>query len=396
MFNAKTPEKFIEDAIKVHGNKYDYTNSNYVHSMKEVEIFCNEHQCLFKQMPKTHLRGGVKCKECLSKTRYSLSQKEFIEKAHEKHGDIYDYSLVKYKNYSSKIEIICKTHGKFIQMAGNHLQGHHCQQCSSIKYTNETFLQKAREIHGDTYDYSLVDFVNIDTPVSIICKEHGEFKTTGKTHIKGSICKKCVLKKQSEDRSFTSEQFIEKARIVHGDKYDYNKTNYVNIRTKIVITCKTHGDFLQKAHSHIYGCGCRKCAKNSYSQVSIRWLSFMSKYDGVFIQHAENDGEFSIPNTKMKADGYCKETNTIYEFHGTMWHGDPRVYKADKISHIGIPFGDLYQKTLKREKTIKEMGYNYKIIWEKDWNNIIRSVKLIQNNFRKKYIPLHYRNVIHI
>jgi hypothetical protein len=81
MFKVKTTEKFIEDAIKVHGNKYDYTNSNYVHSMKEVEIFCKEHQCLFKQMPKTHLIGGAKCKECLSSKYYSLSQHEFLEKS---------------------------------------------------------------------------------------------------------------------------------------------------------------------------------------------------------------------------------------------------------------------------------------------------------------------------
>jgi hypothetical protein len=269
-----------------------------------------------------------------------------------------------------------------MQSPSNHLAGHQCQMCSSIKYTTESFFQKAKEKHGDTYDYSLVDFKSIDTPVTIICKEHGAFQTTGKTHINGSICMKCSQIKQSLNSRSTTEEFVEKSRNTHGDKYEYTFVNYINSKTKVNITCKTHGNFYQNPNSHISGRGCQKCSKNCYSQIAIRWLSFLSQLYGIQIQHAENEGEYCIPDTKMKVDGYCRENNTIYEFHGTLWHGDPRVYSPDDISYFGIRFGDLHQKTLNREKRIKGFGYNYVAIWEKDWTNLNKCVKKIQQKMR--------------
>ena len=114
----------------------------------------------------------------------------------------------------------------------------------------------------------------------------------------------------------------------------------------------------------------------------MKYLNFISKLNKIFIQHAENGGEYIIEGYKM--DGYCKETNTIYEFHGDFWHGNPKIYKHDEINKKnGKTFGELYQNTIKREEMIKKLGYNLIVMWEYDWNKINKSIKNIQRIYHK-------------
>lgn len=127
----------------------------------------------------------------------------------------------------------------------------------SKKLTQEEFIEKAKKVHGDKYDYSKVEYINNSTKVCIICPEHGEFWQVPNSHLNGNGCSECCgLKK------WTTEKFIEKAREVHGDKYDYSKTNYVNKRTNVIITCPIHGDFSQNPHNHVtQKQGCPECGK---------------------------------------------------------------------------------------------------------------------------------------
>ena len=118
--------------------------------------------------------------------------------------------------------------------------------------------------------------------------------------------------------------------------------------------------------------------------MSIDWLNFISKKDKITIQHALNQGEYKIPNTRLKADGYCKETNTIYEFHGDYWHGNPFMYNANEETYFGKTFGELYEKTLKKELIIKDNGFNLITIWESDWIKLNNIVKIIQQKFLSK------------
>ena len=177
--------------------------------------------------------------------------------------------------------------------------------------------------------------------VIIICKEHGEFEQMPRNHLLGSICHKCSGKYQP-----TTEEWIKKAKEVHGDKYDYSNVNYIGCKKKVIIICKEHGEFEQSAESHIgkLKCGCPKCCKNQYSKMSIEWIKFISKLNNNIIQHALNGEEFKIPNTRFKADGFCKETNTIYEFHGDYWHGNPNIYEPNDETYFGKKFGELYKK----------------------------------------------------
>lgn len=318
-----------------------------------------------------------------------LNTEEFIKRARKIHGDKYDYSKANYENMRTKISIICKIHGVFLQRPNSHLNnGKGCFDCSYYerRRTLNEFINEANKIHDNKYDYSKVNYVNNKTKVIIICKIHGEFQQKPTQHINtGCGCEKCGFKIISNKLKSNNEEFIKKSNSIYNNKYDYSNINYVNNHTYIKIKCNNHGIiFQQQPQKHLDGNeGCPKCKNNGYSKEQIKWLEFLSKFNNIYIQHALNEGEYKIPKTKYKADGYCKENNTIYEFNGGLWHGDLRIYNPKDINPItNTTFGELYNKTLNKEKKIKELGYNLIVIWEYDWKKINKSIKILQRKFK--------------
>jgi hypothetical protein len=385
--HSNNKERFTGKAIKVHDNLYDYSKVNYINSKTNIIINCKKHD-EFIQTPLHHL-SGYGCPKCVN--RHSTTR-EFIEKALHTYGDIYDYSKVNYINYQENVIIICKKHGEFEQGPSAHLQGKCCPVCmKEDKYNKNkddlknTFIEKAKTVHGDLYDYSKVEYVKSDLKLIIMCKKHGEFEQCPGGHLQGKGCCKCAYEKTSFRTKYDTYTFIEKAKKIYGETYTYTNSNYIDSFTDIIITCKEHGDFHKRPNNHISGLqGCPKCqTRKLHSRTSIIWLNFMIKYYNINIEHAENSKEYSIPTTRYRADGFCKETNTIYEFHGDLWHGNPKKYNPNNISFFGTTYGELYKRTIKRETTIKELGYNLVVMWEGDWNNINHSISILQRKFRK-------------
>ena len=128
------------------------------------------------------------------------------------------------------------------------------------KLTTEEFIKKAREVHGDKYDYSKVEYVDSRTKVCIVCSEHGGFWQSPQKHLSGHGCEKCFRKSLNRRYSLGKDNFIEKATVVHNGFYDYSEVEYVNGHTKVKIICPIHGSFLQNPSSHLAGHGCKKCA----------------------------------------------------------------------------------------------------------------------------------------
>jgi hypothetical protein len=389
--SRKTKEQFIEEATKMHSDRYDYSKINYIDYNQNILIICKEHG-EFEQSPNIHLHSKG-CYECsiLSKSlKKTKTTEQFVEEAKEKHGDIFDYSKTIYRNYDKKIIIICKEHGEFQHTPGYHLSGKGCNKCGILIRTNKItsntseFIEKANKVHKNLYDYSKVEYKRVCENIIIICKEHGEFRQTPNVHLSGAGCKSCGTLHMKHKMSYNNTEFIEKANHVHINRYDYSKVEYNNVNTKIIIICKKHGEFQQTPQGHLSGRGCIKCAKCGWSKAQIKYLDFISKYENIFIHHALNSIEYKIPNTNYKCDGYCKETNTVYEFHGDLWHGNPKVYNPSNISYFGISYGELYQNTLEREKNIHELGYNLVIMWEHDWKKINRVIKIFQKIYRLK------------
>ena len=191
-----------------------------------------------------------------------LTTEEFIGKARKVHGDKYDYSRTTYHGNHSKLKITCKIHGEFEQEAGGHLQGHGCLICGGhYLFTSKEFINRAQKIHGHKYNYSKVNYKNARSKVTIICPYHGEFKQMADSHLRGIGCYKCGREKTVKKNTTTSkEEFINKAILIHGNRYSYKKVNYKNRSSKVIITCLKHGDFKQTPQKHLNNRGCPTCA----------------------------------------------------------------------------------------------------------------------------------------
>lgn len=257
-----TTEDFVNRAIAKHGKgRYNYDNVEYIRGNLKVEIICPIHGP-FRQRASMHLRGHG-CPLCGTERTNASNRKNtevFIKKAKLIHGEKYCYNSVKYNGCDTLVEIICPLHGPFLLTPTNHLRGRGCPSCSKThKKTTEEFIQEARKVHGDKYDYSLVDYVNDRTDVEIICPKHGVFKQLPTHHLKKSGCRKCYDELNSRRRTLDQTYFLKKAKEIHGDTFDYSKSIYKRMSSKIEIICRKHGSFWQAPHQHLQGHGCPKC-----------------------------------------------------------------------------------------------------------------------------------------
>lgn len=191
-----------------------------------------------------------------------LTTKGFILKAENVHGDTYDYSMVRYITSDTKVKIKCKDHGVFSQKPNNHLSlKQGCPKCGGTgRLTNSEFIQLAKGVHGDLYLYDDVEYINTSTKVTLKCVKHGLFKQTPRDHLQGNGCFECKGIKR-----LTTYDFIRKSIAKHGFTYGYGNAIYINKNTKVEITCTKHGGFLQLPGNHYnLNQGCPTCSKTGY------------------------------------------------------------------------------------------------------------------------------------
>jgi hypothetical protein len=318
-----------------------------------------------------------------------MDTNKFIEKSNRIWNFIYDYTITKYVNSSNYIKYICKKHGVIEQLPSNHYK-YGCPKCGrdKNKRNNElredciiNFEEKANKVHNNKYSYEKVIYKNAITHVIIICHEHGDFKQSPNNHLRGKGCPKCGILSVSLTKVIPFETFLIKAFEKYKEKYNYDNVLWNGTSKYIEVLCLKHGLFKIYPYLHLKGKECPKC-NNRYSKISISWLNFMEIKYKIKIKNALNDYEYSIPGTRYKADGYCLETNTIFEYNGDFWHGNPKIYNPEKLNiKVNETFGELYRKTLEKEKKIKELGYNLVSIWEYDWLRFIKTIKTIQSNY---------------
>lgn len=226
----KTTEQFIKECRIIHGNRYNYSKVEYIHSKTNVIIACKIHG-EFEQTPDKHLTGRncVKCSILIRAAKRKLSNKEVIRRAVKIHGDKYDYSLVNHTEYHTKICIICPIHGSFQQTPFQHIY----KKCGCKKCFNETkakpinqFIIDAGAIHNNRYAYSLIhkEYKNARSKVRIICNKHGVFQQTINNHLRGRGCPKCKYKTQTYIYNVCQEMFPD-----YDVKYSYRKFNWLRI-----------------------------------------------------------------------------------------------------------------------------------------------------------------------
>lgn len=354
----------MTQAIEKYGDLYDLSEAIYVNSSTKTKFTCTKHQLVFWQTPNKLFTRAPGCRPCVKESiraaRGSTTE-EFIAKAILLHGtDRYDYSRVEYVIASIPVIIGCNICGlDFEQTPNAHLSEHGCLYCSGRKYLNtSTFIKKAHEIHGDKFDYSMSVYTDNKTKVVIICNGcYKDFQQKPSNHLQGQGCPWCCKSPRTD-----TILFIEKARLVHGDRYDYSNVVYQTAHIKVSIHCKDCGiDFWQTPTSHLNSNGCPICPSR-FSRAENEWLDAI----GVNIEY--RGSIIMIDGKTFKVDAFDSATNTVYEFYGDYWHGNPIIYDSQKSHpHNGKTFGQLHQSTLARETLIKQAGYNLVSIWESDW-----------------------------
>ena len=303
-----TRQKFIEEMEQLYGkDAYDYSEVPETFSgQKKVTIICNKHHISITKKVVFFLYRNINgCPEC----KIEKLTKDFVRRAKEIHGDKYDYSLVRYINAHTPVKIICPEHGLFEQTPDKHICSKHgCPYCGgSFPHTNESFIEASKRVHGDRYDYSLVEYVNNRTKVKIICPEHGVFEQTPENHLAGNGCPRCAKAVRN------TEEFIEVATKIHKAKYDYSLVDYINATTPVKIICSIHGIFEQTPTKHLCGHGCPHCGIIT-SKISENINQLLESNNIKF--EKEMKFEWMKYITNLRLDYYLPEYNVAIECHG--------------------------------------------------------------------------------
>ena len=336
-----TNETFIKKATEKYGNKYTYDKVNYINSQTKVCIICPEHGKFYVR-PADYLRG-YSCPKCSNIKRIknlSLTQDEVIRRFHKVHDDKYDYSLVEYVNYDTKVKIICPIHGVFKMTPFNHIQGQGCPKCKGRHLTTKEIIDEFHKIHGGKYDYSKTVYNKMHEKITVICPRHGEFQITPSKHRIGQGCPKCGILKRAKNQSYDNESFIEILQKVHNGKYIYTKaTLNGNLHNRITITCPIHGDFEQIAQSHLNGHGCPKC-QSSHLEEEIK--SFLNDNDIEFEQ--QKTFEWLKLKNHLYLDFYLPKYNKAIECQGIQHFKPVNFFGGEECFIKTIERDDIKQK----------------------------------------------------
>lgn len=290
----------------------------------------------------------------------SYTLEKFIDKANKIHNNKYDYSKTIYKNIKENLSIHCPEHGEFTQTAEVHLRGAGCRLCANKKislsklFTQEKFEQLAKEKHNNKYSYKKTIYKDSLTKVIITCPEHGDFEQIPDYHIQGSGCSKCKSDKIRDMNISNKNEFIEKAMLIHGDRYNYDKTCYVNSKTKICITCSKHGDFWQIPNAHLCKQGCPIC---NASKGELIIESILKKHEINYI------AQFRIPEVTsvLRYDFYLPDHNLLIEFHGRQhYEYIPYFHSNDEDNFLKQKTRDILKKDHAHRFKYRFLEFNYK------------------------------------
>lgn len=322
-----------------------------------------------------------------------LTQEEFIRRAKEACGNKFDFTNSVYRGADKPVTARCPVHGDITRRADAFLEGRDCRLCADNKqrYSRDEFIAKAKEIHGDKYDYSKIEYINNDTAVTIICPIHGRFTLIAGNHIrkkKAGGCPKCNISYSPTTKEFVEEikpilgdkydyskvvyksardkiclicpihgdvhvypyqarqgtgckwcsyenlrlnthDFVKRAKEVHGELYDYSNTKYINANTLIEVVCRKHGTFHIKPHHHLYGQGCPQCFNSKGEDTVARWLK---DHDINYIQHHK-----IIPlqyvlvgRAYFMVDFYLPQYSTIIEYNGEQHYRRVEIWHTEE------------------------------------------------------------------
>ena len=329
---SMTVTEYISKVTKKYNGFYDYSKVNFVKREDRITIICPIHG-EFTLIARNHLNGAI-CPQCKKAQIHSKNVEDlkirFFNQCKKLYNGFYDYSQSVFEKREDNIVVICPEHGEFTINVRSHMEGAICPKCRKVikkkkpKLTTSQFIKKCQNKYGDKFTYENTQFVDYNTPVKINCVKHGEFEVLPKHFIYDSKygCKFCA----SESQQLTYEMFLEKAKQIHKNKYDYSKVEYCNSHTKICIICPNHGEFWMTPNAHIsQKQNCPKCI--DYTSAWERELREFIESIGINI----NTNNREILNGK-EIDIFIPSFNIGIECNGVYYHSEAVI--SDKNYHI--------------------------------------------------------------
>jgi hypothetical protein len=356
-------KEFKTRATQLHGDSLDFSQAEYTGPKQRLTVVCRAHGA-FLAFPYNTLAGSG-CGPCRAEAAHTTATAVFTQKFAEVHGGRYALVGGDYVNSGTKVAVVCGDHGPFTITPGNALAGKGCPKCAgrarglasrarSSLYGSGMWEQAARAVHGDCYTYPH-EFKGHHAYHTIVCPMHGEFLQQANNHLAGYGCMECKGEKHrtrcAADAAVAGEQFVAKAREVHGNTYTYENAEYTTAMVKLRVTCPTHGDFSVNPNSHLAGVGCARCT-HRVSKAEQEIGGFLESH-GLVVEYQHKFGKQSI-------DLWVPSHGIGIEHHGEWFHRD-RVREGDGAAPR--------RPTLHREKldAARAAGARLIQLWGTDW-----------------------------
>lgn len=443
--------EFVSRCQAQHGDRYDYGKVVYDGPDSEIIVTCKPHGD-FNIVARVHLNNARGCPVCADERR--VTSQRFLKRCHAIFGDAYTYDAVTFETVSDVVTVTCKKHGDFSRAVSHLLEGRGCPQCARErvvakprKTPSYDVVERFVSVHGDRYDYSLVNFVAYDVPVDVICRKHGVFPILPINHWKGAHCRKCARETAGEKNRLGDSEWLEKFRAVHGDRYDYPSVQRIHSEKRIDVVCKEHGVFSVLVRNHYYGKhGCPDCSdygpdsqqsvlrkflrihgdRYDYSEVDYRGtkdkVTIICKSHGRFLQapdsHIQGAGcpkcgiesrlalpSRSVSKAELEIQQYVNSLGFDTE-HGYLPQSDSK-WTFDVIlpdQKLAIEYNGVYWHSYPRahrgqhyhkRKNAEANGYRLITIWEDNWQqNRARMESLIRRALRPAEVKLGARETL--
>lgn len=318
---------------------------------------------------------------------------------------------------STLLTFECKMHGKYVQSAGYFLKGGGCAKCyfeskkGNVKITKEKWANLSTAVHNGKYQYNSVIYKGTTYNVTIECPTHGKFVQNAGLHVRGHGCKQCASEQLNFINTMDTNEFISRAKLMHGDTYNYASTSYTGSRNHVSIECKTHGLFDQVAYYHLHGNGCQKCgiAKTTYkSAAEYEIIEFLKENGITEIIHSDRHLGFEL-------DIYIPGSKLAIEYNGIYWHSsgsrdsDLRISKQHLIKtekceaagisllHItDIEWDDLQKKEIWKSTILHKLGLTKNRVYARKCSIVLVSYKSAVGFFEDNHLQGFASSAINI
>lgn len=362
-----SPDEFMAQLSRVHGDRYAY-HSDFTSMTDKIRVSCRLHGD-FYQRAYAHVNGQgcPKCGRSRSGAKHRLTQAEFLREASSKHGDRYVYTNAKYESAMVPVLIGCREHGDFEQAPYLHALGHGCPVCGRNRQREKSalsqavFEQRVAMKHGTGHRIS--DFSSIGKAVLVHCPKHGPQTRSAQSLLRSSIvCLACAQEAKTDGKAarlatrkaeakspVSAARLVARAKVAHGNRYDYSRLVHAGVKQKAQIGCPKHGFFTQMVENHVLRkSGCPRCANQlSSGEVAVaEWMQSL----GVTV---ERRNRRIIPPREI--DIYVPDSRLGFEFNGAYWHSQPFEATPSTKDHA-------------KWQSCCRAGVQLFYIWDFDWN----------------------------